>query len=215
MTDTPPKQRRNRKATEDAIIAAFATVVTRDGLAATNPTSVMLEAGYSKPLLYDYFGGMEGLVKAWLDANRIWPDYDFPDSIETADELKLCLKKFLLTTAEALRENPVALEFLADELNSNCKYQAMLDASRNEWLQQNMAAVMTHPEIRDEDNWNLLFVIYNSINYLVLRSKSGTPHVGYNLNQDDDWHDAMRRTEKVIDDLISLSAFKRTIRKQS
>ncbi len=213
MSSAPAKQRRNRKATEGAILEAFAKVVTREGLAAANPTSVMIEAGYSKPLLYDYFGGMEGLVKAWLDANRIWPDYDFPDSIDSADELKSCLKRFLLTTAEALRQNPVALEFLAAELNSNWKYQAMLDASRNDWLQENMAAVMAHPEIRDEDNWNLLFVVYNSINYLVLRSKSGTPHVGFNLDQDDDWQDAMRRTEKVIDDLIMLSKFKQTINK--
>lgn len=214
MSESPPKKRRNRKATETAILEAFSRVVERDGLAAANPTSVMAEAGYSKPLLYDYFGDMEGMVRVWFERNKIWPDYDFPEVIEGADQLKECLKKFLLTIANALRNNPCAQEFLAAELTRNWEYQSILDASREKWLQENMSAVMTHPEIRDAENWNLLFVAYNSINYLVLRSRAATTHVGLHLENDKDWAEAMQRVESVIDGLILLSKLRRVMREK-
>ena len=211
MGTSPTRQRRNRQATEEAILQAFATVVVRDGLQAANPTTVMAEAGYSKPLLYDYFGDMRGLVQAWFDRNQLWPNYDFPASIDSDAALKQSLKRFLLSMADAIRANPILLEFLAAELNRSWEYQSILEASRNEWLQKNMADVMSHPEIREEDNWNLLFVAYNAINYLALRSRAGTAHVGLHLNEDDDWRDAMRRVESVIDDLIMVSKLRRTL----
>ena len=212
MSEARPKKRRNRKATETAILEAFSRVVEQKGLAAANPTSVMVEAGYSKPLLYDYFGDMGGLVEAWFERNKIWPDYDFPDEIEGTEELKQCLKKFLMTIANTLRNNPCAQEFRSAELSKNWEYQAILDASREKWLQENMSAVMSHPEIRDADNWNLLFIIYNSINYLVLRARAATPHVGLHLEDDKDWADAMVSVESVIDDLILLSRLRRVMR---
>lgn len=211
MSEAQPRKRRNRKATETAILDAFARVVERDGLRAANPTSVMNEAGYGKPLLYDYFGDMKGLVSAWFERNQIWPDYDFPEVIDGTDQLKQCLKDFLLSTAHALRNNPCAQEFLAAELTRNSEYQAILEASRERWFKENMSTLLAHPEIGDTENWNLLFVVYSCINYLVLRSHAGTPHVGLHLKDDEGWTDAMERVESVIDDLVILSRLRRII----
>ncbi|MBT8442128.1 MAG: TetR/AcrR family transcriptional regulator [Gammaproteobacteria bacterium] len=199
------KRRRNRKATEDAILAAFERVVERDGLRNASPTTVMAEAGYSKPLLYDYFGDMAGLVRAWFDRHHVWPDYNLPVVIEDEDHLKQCLKDFMLKTADALRGNPCFQEILAAELTKNWEYQEILEASREEWFKENLGALMAHPELSKEENWNLLFVIYNSINYLALRSRSPSPHVGLHIDSELGWRDAMNRVESTIDDLILLS----------
>jgi len=209
-TSPKPARRRNRQTTEAAILQAFTTVVERDGLAAANPTSIMAESGYSKPLLYDYFGDMNGLVSAWFERNHIWPDYNFPEVIENSTQLKQCLKHFLLTTANALRNNICAQEFLAAELTRNFEYQEMLEKSRERWFRENMNTLLAHPEIREADNWNLMFVVYNAVNYLVLRAHAGTSHVGLQMGTDEGWADAIARTEQVIDDLILLHQLRGT-----
>jgi len=213
MSNTKPKKR-DRKATEQAIVEAFSRVVERDGLAAAHPTSVMAEAGYSKPLLYDYFGDMRGLVQAWFDQNQIWPDYDFPDTITSDDELKQCLKKFLLSIAQSLRENSIALEFLAAEVTHSFEYKDILEKSRKKWMQKNLAAVMSHPDIQQDDNMRLLFVVYNAICYLALRSRLSARQVGLQLNEDHDWAEAMTRVENVIDDLIQIHQFRRQMKNE-
>jgi len=209
---TKPKQRRNRQATEAAIVDAFERVIARDGVAAANPTTIMAEAGFSKPLLYDYFGNMAGLAAAWAERETLWPNYDFPAG-DDGNDFKMHLKRFLITTANKLRNSPVTLELLTAELGCPPEWLEVLDDSRKKWLQENMRDVMLHPEIREPDNWNLMFVLYSAINYLALRSRHESAHTGLQLDTDEGWNDAMARIEKIADDLMLLSRIKRIIRK--
>ena len=62
-----------REATEAQIIAAFGRVVQRNGLRNVGVNEVLKEAGVGKALLYRYFGGLPGLVTAWGQKNRLWP----------------------------------------------------------------------------------------------------------------------------------------------
>ena len=207
-----PKQRRNRQATEAAIIKAFERVIVRDGLAEANPTSVMQEAGFSKPLLYDYFGNMTGLAAAWAENRALWPDHQYPDEAAPPAEFALLLKDFLLSTANGLRDNPVALELLAAEIGPPTEYQSVLEASRKRWLQQNMQGMLSHPEIQEPDNWNLLFVCYSAIVYLALRSRRDAPHTGLRLDTDAGWAEAMLHVEQFIDELVLLARLKRIMK---
>src|SRR5687767_587434 len=50
------------------ILAALDRCVQRDGLANTTVAAVAAEAGCQRTLVNHYFGGMEGLVRALLDA---------------------------------------------------------------------------------------------------------------------------------------------------
>ena len=68
------KGRLKREATEAALIDAFGRVVQRSGLRNVGVNEVIKEAGIGKALLYRYFGGLPGLVKAWGEKNQIWPD---------------------------------------------------------------------------------------------------------------------------------------------
>ena len=204
------KQRRNRAATEAAIIEAFERLIVRDGLAEANPTSVMQEAGFSKPLLYDYFGNMAGLASAWARNHRIWPDHDYPDRDEPA-EFDAVLKDFLLSVANELRDNPVALELMAAELGPPTEYQPVLEESRRRWLNENMKGMLSHPELSEPHNWNLLFVGYSAIAYLALRSRRSAPHNGIRLDTDEGWEKAMQHVEELIDELALLAKLKRIL----
>lgn len=209
------KQRRNRPATEAAIIAAFERVIVRDGLSEANPTTVMQEAGFSKPLLYDYFGNMAGLAAAWAERGSIWPDHEYPEQDNESTRFADYLKDFLLSAANGLRDNPGALELLAAELGPKTEYQSVLDDSRKRWLGQNMKGMLSHPEINEPENWNLLFVGYSAIVYLALRSRRAAPHAGIRLDTDDGWAEAMRHLEELLDELALATRLKRILRSGS
>ena len=204
------KQRRNRAATEAAIIEAFERVIVRDGLADANPTSVMQEAGFSKPLLYDYFGNMAGLASAWAESHQIWPDHKYPDGDEPA-EFDVLLKNFLLTIANGLRDNPVALVLMAAELGPSSEYQPVLEESRRRWLNQNMKGMLSHPEPSEPHNWNMLFVGYSAIVYLALRSRRSAPHNGIRLDTEEGWDKAMIHVEQLLDELALFAKLKRIL----
>jgi AcrR family transcriptional regulator len=207
-----PKQRRNRQATEAAIIEAFERIIVRNGLAEANPTSVMQEAGFSKPLLYDYFGNMAGLAAAWAESRVLWPDHRYPEDADQPTEFSALLKEFLLSTANGLRNNPVALELLAAEVGPPNEFQPVLEESRKRWLKQNMQGMLSHPEIQEPENWNLLFVCYSAVVYLALRSRRDTPFTGISLNTDAGWADAMHHVEQFIDELALLARLKRILK---
>lgn len=201
------KKRRNRQATEDTILDAFERIVTRDGIAAVNPTRVMEEAGFSKPLLYDYFGNLVGLATEWTLRRPIWPNYDFPDDPADGD-FRQHLERFLLATAKNLHDNPVALELLHAELGQPNDIVAAMETSRQVWLQENMASVLAHPEINEPDNWNLMFVFYAAISYLALRSRRDVAYAGMRLDTEAGWRDAMDRVEQVMEDFVLLGRLK-------
>jgi AcrR family transcriptional regulator len=172
----------------------------------------MQEAGFSKPLLYDYFGNMTGLAAAWAENHALWPDHQYPDDTVPPTEFALLLKDFLLSTANGLRENPVALELLAAEIGPPTEYQTVLEESRKRWFRQNMKGMLSHPEIQEPDNWNLLFVCYSAISYLVLRSRRAAPHNGFQLDTDEGWAEAMHHVEQFIDELALLARLKRILK---
>ncbi len=64
-----------RKATGAVILRAYETVLQRDGVRAVGVNSVVKEAGVGKGLIYKYFGGLPGIVRAWVARTRLWPDY--------------------------------------------------------------------------------------------------------------------------------------------
>jgi len=65
------KDKRDRPATEQAILDAFEVVLERDGVLGLG--AVANEAGVNKVLIYRYFGDFPGLAKRWADESAIWP----------------------------------------------------------------------------------------------------------------------------------------------
>ena len=112
---------RKRRATERQIIDAFDRLVRREGLRNVRVNAVIKEAGIGKALLYNYFGGLPGLVKAWGEREQLWPDVDeligdMP-SKPSGDPAAMAqaLAQLVQNHAESLRDEPLRVELLADE----------------------------------------------------------------------------------------------------
>ena len=67
------RDKRDRKATEEAIVAAFEAVLLRDGVPGLGVNAVAQEAGVNKVLIYRYFKDLPGLARHWANASSFWP----------------------------------------------------------------------------------------------------------------------------------------------
>jgi len=69
VTDGPL---RNRERTKKNVIAAVGLILKKDGFSGLNISKVAAKARIDRRLIYDYFGGLEGVVSAYLNTNDYW-----------------------------------------------------------------------------------------------------------------------------------------------
>ncbi|MBI9103618.1 MAG: TetR/AcrR family transcriptional regulator [Spirochaetales bacterium] len=63
---------KNRKATEEILLAAVGQIVKTKGFSGVGVNAVAKQAGVSKMLIYRYFDGLEGLIGTWILENSYW-----------------------------------------------------------------------------------------------------------------------------------------------
>lgn len=64
--------KKNRKATEQILLDTVGKIVGEKGFSAIGVNVVAEEAGVSKMLIYRYFGGLQGLIGAWVLSKSYW-----------------------------------------------------------------------------------------------------------------------------------------------
>ena len=63
---------KNRKSTEELLLAAVSAIVEERGFAGLGVNAVAERAGVSKVLIYRYFDGYEGLLREWALRRSFW-----------------------------------------------------------------------------------------------------------------------------------------------
>lgn len=128
---------RDRAATEARLLTAVGVVLAREGFQAIGVGSVAREAGVDKVLIYRYFGGLPGLLRAWGASGRFWP--------RVADLLALegegfmqhppaeRWARFFEHFIDELRRRPLTLAVLAAEVQERNELTAILETEREEW----------------------------------------------------------------------------------
>ena len=69
VTDGPV---RNKERTKANLVTALGKILKKDGFSGLSITRVADVAKVDRRLIYDYFGGLEGLVKEYLNNNDYW-----------------------------------------------------------------------------------------------------------------------------------------------
>ncbi len=90
--------KRNEADKRSRLIRAVGETLKEEGYQGLGLNRIALRAGVSKPMVYRYFGGLNGLLKAYIEKMDGWLPYfeslDLPAS-PTTEELKACLIKML------------------------------------------------------------------------------------------------------------------------
>ncbi len=201
----PPKGkgRLKREATELSIIEAFDRVARRDGLRNVRVNDVIKEAGIGKGLLYSYFGGLPGLIQAWGRHYRLWPSQEElvgtgagngppPDPAEQ-------IKQLVINHATCLKEHPIRIQLLAEELLNPTPISSALSDVRRQLGREHRAAFKRMAFLHDEDYRTLTIVMMAAASYLAMRAARGLPYMGEPLKTKADWNRLMGRFARIIE----------------
>jgi AcrR family transcriptional regulator len=199
--ETKGKGRLKREATEAALIDAFGRVVQRSGLRNVGVNEVIKEAGIGKALLYHYFGGLPGLVKAWGEKNQIWPDLsEFRDMPEGQGAAEL-IKSMVLHHARSLRDDPLRVEILAEQFMNPTPISEALQEIRQQLGQEHQLIFQENEDIQRYRA--LMMFLMSAASFLAMRSVKAPWYMGENLATDKSWDLMMDQLRQVIDATVT------------
>jgi len=219
------KGRLKRQATEAAIVEAFDRLVRRDGLRNVGVNALVKEAGVGKGLIYQYFGGLSGVVKVWGERNKLWPstaelmgltddtyahlhqqgklhqhlEHDCPcqsfAGLQPRDRIRTVVRNHL----QGLRNNPVSSEILADELMAPTEITAALRGARQR-LGKEHAAIHAHNDsMREYDHRSLVMILLAASNYFAMRAVRAPNFMGETIDTPEGWESLLRRFDRVVE----------------
>ncbi len=188
-----PGDKRDRKSTEDSIIAAFETVLLRNGVAGLGINIVAAEAGVNKVLIYRYFGDLAGIAKRWVDGGSFWPpelelignDPEAFAALPVPERIATIMRNFV----GAIRSRPRTVELLAAEL----LIPSDLSRALAEGLAKPGSGLSRYTNIYGEGPafvekvWQLTYMITAAIAYLAIRERSNPQFFRLDLTNDEAW----------------------------
>lgn len=177
MTNEPIEK--GRLQTEQKILHALEQLLLEQGFPAVGINSLARQASCDKVLIYRYFDGLDGLLKAFAESTELWWNID-EILTESVDEIgQQPLPEFLQTLlkrhVEALQARPVTLEIMAWEMSAQNNLTVALARTRAERGMALVKTIRAHYQNPNIDIGGILGVFGAAINYLVIRTRNAAP----------------------------------------
>ena len=190
---SPTRDKRNRKATEEAIVNAFEAVLLRDGVPGLGVNAVAQEAGVNKVLIYRYFQDMPGLARHWAANSSFWPSEleligNDPDAFAELT-VRERVRTVLCNYVDAIRARPRTVEMLAGELMSPTGIsKALADG-----MVQPGRGVSGFIELESADKdlgdrvFRLIYMVNALTAFLAIRERNNPDYMGMDMADDESW----------------------------
>lgn len=200
-------RRRGREATETELVDALDRVVRRRGLRNVGVNEVIKEAGVGKALLYRYFGSLSGLVEAWGEKRYNWPTKALLKQLAALaedDDGANFIKKVVAFHAQSLREDPLRVELLAEQLLEPSTISPALERIRLDAGRQYFEVFEQHPHFLK--HCDLIRFMLGSVSYVAMRAAKAPVFMGIDLASDEDWQAMMVKFDEMIDAALARAA---------
>jgi AcrR family transcriptional regulator len=205
MTARTTRSRRshNREATEQVLLDACGKILLEQGPEGIGVNRVVAEAGVGKDLIYRYFDGLPGLIKAWLDRDANWPTTDELTHSPLGDFADLDVPTQVQTICRnyitALRDRPVIISILVSEIMRPSDITIILeDAGDRIGKELYQSLQLSGVEI-GEDVVDIALIFTIVANYLCMRAHTSPKAFGMDLNDDASW----QRIQRILDTVIA------------
>ncbi len=199
MTD---EQSSRRARTEARLIEAVGELIAEKGIHKLGVNAVARQAGVDKVLIYRYFGGLEGLYRAFGESGDFWPTLDEllgPDQEETLTLPNAeAAARVLGNLAKGLRARPLTLQLLALECASRNALTIELETVRERRGQEIAQAFAARGRSFGPELVLAISILAGSINYLLLRSRDIRWFGGTDLRDDKTWANLEPLITKMI-----------------
>jgi AcrR family transcriptional regulator len=191
---------RDRQQTRGKILKAVGRLLARSGFRELGINAIAREAGVDKVLIYRYFGGIPGLLRAFAEESDFWPGVQelAPDARESRAETTPAERaRFALVAfCRALRSRPLTQEIMRWELLERSELTDALAQYR-----EKQSAIYFPPfdGSKEIDIRAVGSVIAAGLTYLVLRSKTADVYHGLHLDSPEDWSRIERAAGFLVD----------------
>ena len=215
IEDNPKKERkvtsgpiRDKERTKARMIAAVGKVIQKKGYHALNGPNIALECGLNKALIWNYFGGLDQLVEAYLTQKDFWQIGDkgvLEQMITNPGSISISLIEELLKSQFST--------FLKDKTKQKVihwglgeKTKALKNiADRRELLGEEL---FKHVDSKFENSENdlraTLAILVSSIYYLSLQAKStGSTFCGIDVNTEAGKERIQKTMRKILEQTFS------------
>lgn len=191
MNRTGGRSIRDRAATEQNLLSAVGSLLSRGGFGALGINAVAREAGVDKALIYRYFGGMGELLRSYGESGDFWPsieevigeDPSLLMVLPLADRWAAGLTRY----ARALLRRPITMEVLAWEQIENNELTRILQETRERWFEDLLIHFPDDPDATGADLIATVLLIVGSIHYFVVRSRLHPDFSGLAIDTDEAW----------------------------
>lgn len=196
---------RNKEQTMEKIVAAVGQLLARDGFGALGVNTLAREAGVDKVLIYRYFGGLPGLLRAYGESANFWPTLAevVGGDMEAfkGKDIGVVVSEILINFSRALRKRPLTHEIMAWELVEQNELTDILSELREDWAKKLFETFSTEAASTDLDLPAVTALFGAAINYLVIRGRSTAFFNLVEIDNDSGW----QRLETMIQILCQRS----------
>lgn len=196
---------RDKERTKQKLLSTVGIILKKESFTGLTVTNVAKKANMNRKLIYEYFGGIENLVKAYLNSRDYWSV-----SLEQIDEvLEKSKNDFGKQTAYALLENQFDSLMHNEEMRRIINWglsedlQPLKELNRErERLGEELFSKITDNHFKDSDK-NIRAVegiLIGGIYYLTLQAKmSGETMCGIDINTEGGEAEIKKTLQQIID----------------
>jgi AcrR family transcriptional regulator len=186
---TKPRTIKSAPDTRRKILRAVGKVLAKQGMRKIGINHIAQVAGVDKVLIYRYFGGMAGLLKAYSDSDEFWPSREELLAGITVDSSQGITHAFfeqqLRNFSAAIRKRTVTQEILRWELIEQNAMTRALDETRE---RQALELIAGYQDLLGgADSAAIIAILSAGLIYLTLRSQSVETFNGIDLKDAEGW----------------------------
>lgn len=194
-------QTRNSEATRRALIKAVGDVLAEKGFGGLGVNGVARQANVDKVLIYRYFDGLPGLLKAFAQEGDFWPSLHELTGGDPENFRLLSLEDKLISLGrnymKGIRERPLTQEIMAWEMIHRNELTEELEKLRESQMLRFYNEFLA-TEKTDIDLMAITAIIGGGISYLICRSRHIRWYNGVDLNDDEGWKRIETGVEQII-----------------
>lgn len=195
---------RDKKATCQRLIEAVGELLANDGFQSMGINAIARTANVDKVLIYRYFGGLDGLIKAYSEEGLYWPsareiignDDTALRALSLEDMTVAIMQRFI----HAVKKRPITLEVMLWEMvDRNPLTEAFVQVRVQ--VMESIYKQLGKPiaDAPKELDINAIIACFGSaMIYLHLRAKQVKSFYGVDLQSDEGW----QRVEVMLERMI-------------
>lgn len=199
--DSVQKRPRDREMTRGLLVAAVGKLLAEKGFTHLGINAVAREAGVDKVLIYRYFGGLSGLIKAFGQEGDFWPSIEELAGGDIESFRHLPLEKKLVALGHnflnGIRKRPITQEMMAWEMVERNELTEELEIIR-ETRMLRFAELFLQTEGARADIMAVIAIVGAGISYLVCRARHVRWYDGIDLKNHEGW----QRIETAIGQIV-------------